>query len=218
MQKKKTPKYDSRFQVSPVRIEGLRNIKELSAGMNHVLALTASGDVFAWGSGQQAQLGRRLVQRHQYESLTPRMVDLPKKGIVKTFAGFNHSFALDRQGQVWTWGLNNFGQTGIPANDENLYIGNPTIVHGLKGHTIRHIACGYHHSLACTIEGQVLAWGRCDASQSGMNTSAIPSDNFLFDSRGQPRILLNPTIIPGTSFQQCRSSTSSPPQNPPFPS
>lgn len=198
MQKRKTAKYDSRFQVAPVRIEGLRNIKELSAGMNHVLALTESGDVYAWGSGQQAQLGRRLVQRHQYESLTPRMVDLPKKGIVKIFAGFNHSFALDRRGQVWTWGLNNFGQTGIPANDENLHIGNPTLVQGLKGYAIVHIAGGFHHSLACTEEGQVLAWGRCDGSQMGMSTSTIPDEKFLFDSRGRPRILLNPTIIPGT--------------------
>ncbi|KAG5995851.1 hypothetical protein E4U43_002954 [Claviceps pusilla] len=197
MQKRKTPDYNARFQASPVRIEGLRNIKHLSAGMNHVLALTTSGDVYAWGSGQQAQLGRRLVQRHQYESLTPRMVDLPKKGIVKIFAGVNHSFALDRHGHVWTWGLNNFGQTGIPANDENLHIGNPTMVEGLEGHAIRHIAGGFHHSLACTEEGQVLAWGRCDGGQSGMDSCALANENCLFDSRGRPRILLNPTILPG---------------------
>ncbi|KAG5925395.1 hypothetical protein E4U42_004319 [Claviceps africana] len=197
MRKRKTPGYDSRFQASPVRIEGLGNIKQLAAGTNHVLALTAAGDVYAWGSGQQAQLGRRLVQRHQYESLTPRMVDLPRKGIVKVFAGFNHSFALDRQGRAWTWGLNNFGQTGIPANDENLHIGNPTMVQGLEGHAIRHIAGGFHHSLACTEDGQVLAWGRCDGGQAGMDTGALSDEKCLFDSRGRPRILLTPTIVPG---------------------
>ncbi|KAG5934771.1 hypothetical protein E4U53_000597, partial [Claviceps sorghi] len=188
MRKGKTPGYDARFQASPVRIEGLGNIKQLSAGMNHVLALTAAGDVYAWGSGQQAQLGRRLVQRHQYESLTPRMVDLPKRGIVKIFAGFNHSFALDRQGRAWTWGLNNFGQTGIPATDENLHVGNPTMVQGLEGYAIRHIAGGFHHSLACTEDGQVLAWGRCDGGQSGMDTRVLSEEKCLFDSRGRPRI------------------------------
>ncbi|KAG6005450.1 hypothetical protein E4U21_007919 [Claviceps maximensis] len=197
MQKRKTSGYDARFQASPVRIDGLRNIKQLSAGMNHVLALTTSGDVYAWGSGQQAQLGRRLIQRHQHESLMPRVVDLPKKGIVKIFAGFNHSFALDNQGHVWTWGLNNFGQTGIPANDDNLHIGNPTMVQGLEGYAIRCIAGGFHHSLACTEGGQVLAWGRCDGGQSGMDTGAIANEKCLFDSRGRPRILLHPTIIPG---------------------
>lgn len=195
----RTHDFDARFQASPVCIEGLRNIKHLSAGMNHVLALTTSGDVYAWGSGQQAQLARRLVQRHQHESLTPRMVDLPKKGIVNIFAGFNHSFALDRQGHVWTWGLNNFGQTGIPANDENLHIGHPTLVPGLEGYSIRHMAPGFHHSLACTADGQVLAWGRCDASQSGMDPVALSNDKCLFDSRGRPRILLNPTLIPGVA-------------------
>ncbi|KAG6086300.1 hypothetical protein E4U15_000758 [Claviceps sp. LM218 group G6] len=195
----KTRDFETRFQASPVRIEGLRNVKHLSAGMNHVLALTTSGDVYAWGSGQQAQLARRLVQRHQHESLTPRMVDLPKKGIVSIFAGFNHSFALDRQGHVWTWGLNNFGQTGIPANDENLHIGHPTLVPGLEGYSIRHMAPGFHHSLACTADGQVLAWGRCDASQSGMDPVALSNEKCLFDSRGRPRILLNPTLIPGVA-------------------
>ncbi|KAK2592275.1 hypothetical protein QQS21_010028 [Conoideocrella luteorostrata] len=198
--KKKTkPSYEARFQKTPIQIEGLKNVKALSAGTNHMLALTQSGDVYAWGSGQQGQLGRRLVQRHQFESLMPRMVDLPRRGIVKIFAGFNHSFAVDKQGRVWTWGLNNFGQTGIPANEENLHIGIPTIIEGLKGCKIRHMAGGLHHSLACTEDEQVLAWGRCDDSQMGMDISALPNEMFLFDSRGKRRILLQPTVIPGTS-------------------
>ncbi|KAG6032291.1 hypothetical protein E4U41_007263 [Claviceps citrina] len=201
MQTRKPPNhcFDSRFQLSPVRIDGLRHVKALAAGMNHVLALTTAGDVYAWGSGQQGQLGRRLVQRHQYESLTPRMVDLPRRGIVRIYAGFNHSFALDRHGQVWTWGLNNFGQTGIPAGPaghEDLHVGSPAVVPGLAGHSIRHLAPGFHHSLACTEDGQVLAWGRCDGGQSGMETRALPGDRFLFDSRGERRILLTPTVIP----------------------
>ncbi|QUC20052.1 uncharacterized protein UV8b_04293 [Ustilaginoidea virens] len=199
IQKNKPASYEARFQATPTRIEGLKNIRELSAGMNHVLALTESGDVYAWGSGQQAQLGRRLVQRHQFESLIPRMVDLPKRGIVKIFAGFSHSFAVDTQGKVWTWGLNNFGQTGIPANEENLYIGVPTVVQGLTGYKIRQVAGGFHHSIACTEDGQVLAWGRCDNSQMGTDILMLGKDKFLFDSRGRPRILLTPTVIPSIS-------------------
>ncbi|KFG79981.1 putative Ran exchange factor Prp20/Pim1 [Metarhizium anisopliae] len=194
---KKKSKYKERFQVTPIQIGGLKDIKKLSAGGNHVLALTESGDVYAWGSGQQAELGRRLVQRHQFESLIPRMVDLPRKGIVKVFAGFNHSFAIDKEGQAWTWGLNNFGQTGLAANEDNLHVGTPTVIQGLKGYKIRHMAGGFQHSLACTEDGNVLAWGRCDNSQVGIDVSALPREHVLCDSRGRPRILLQPTIIPG---------------------
>ncbi|TWU74397.1 hypothetical protein ED733_002695 [Metarhizium rileyi] len=190
-------KYKDRFQGTPIKIQGLKDVKELSTGVNHVLALTESGDIYAWGSGHQAELGRRLVQRHQFESLIPRMVDLPRKGIVKAFAGFHHNFAIDKDGQVWAWGLNNFGQTGLAADEENLHVGIPAVVGGLKGHKIRHIAGGFHHSVACTEDGKVLAWGRCDDSQVGMDVSALPKEHLLFDSRGRPRILLQPTVIPG---------------------
>lgn len=193
----KRPRVQDRFQVTPVLIEGLKNIKELSTGANHVLALTESGDVYAWGAGAQAELGRRLVKRHQFESLTPRMVDLPRRRIVQTYAGFNHSFAVDTDRQVWTWGLNSFGQTGLAGPEENIHVGAPAVVRGLEGYDIRHMAGGFHHSVACTQQGEVLAWGRCDGGQAGMDMSALPTEHFLFDSRGQRRILLQPTVIPG---------------------
>lgn len=201
MRAKNKPAYEERFQNTPIQIKGLRDIKELSAGVNHVLALTESGDVYAWGTGQQGELGRRLIQRHQAESLIPRMVHLPTRGIVKAFAGFNHNFAIDTEGQVWTWGLNNFGQTGVTASEDILHLGTPAVVEGLKGYKIRHIAGGFHHSVACTEDGQVLAWGRCDQSQVGVDVSVLPKEHFLVDSRGKRRILLQPTIIPGMYIQ-----------------
>lgn len=192
-------RFEAKVQATPIRIDGLRNIKEISAGRNHVLALTHSGRVYAWGSGYQAQLGRRLVQRHQHDSLIPRGLNLPRRGIEKVFAGFNHSFALDTQGRVWTWGLNNFGQTGIPIgrDDDYMHVGTPTVVESLAGYNIRQISGGLHHSLACTQDGRVLAWGRCDEGQLGIDVSAMPRAHLLSDSRGKARILLQPTVVPG---------------------
>ncbi|KAG9718909.1 RCC1/BLIP-II protein, partial [Aureobasidium melanogenum] len=50
---------DVLVQRTPMLIPGLKKIKHISCGANHVLALDATGAVFAWGSGQQNQLGRR---------------------------------------------------------------------------------------------------------------------------------------------------------------
>lgn len=60
------------------------------------------------------------------------------------------------------------------------------------------MADGEHHSLACTEEGQVFIWGRCDDGQAGMDLAGVPGDKLIFDDRDRPRILA-PTLIPGLS-------------------
>jgi regulator of chromosome condensation len=145
----------------------------------------------------QAELGRRVLARHKYESLVPRLVGLPKNKVAKIFAGFNHNFAIDTYGLVWSWGLNNLGQTGQSADNENLHVGVPTVVEGLRNKVVHHIAGGFHHSLACREDREVLGWGRCDESQLGFDIVEVPKDNVLFDSRQRARILLTPTPIAG---------------------
>ncbi|KAM4060129.1 regulator of chromosome condensation (RCC1) repeat domain-containing protein [Hirsutella rhossiliensis] len=204
IQGRNKPTPEQLFQTKPVQIAGLGDVKELAAGVNHVLALTHNGTVYAWGSGKQAELGRRLGlrQRHEVESLVPRAINLPKRAIVRIFAGFHHSFAVDNKGSVWTWGLNNFGQTGIPAEGKTLYIELPRVVGSLGGRRITHMAGGFHHSLACTDNGTVVGWGRCDDAQLGIAVESLPGEDIVGNDRGEPRILTVPTVIPGLDASQ----------------
>jgi regulator of chromosome condensation len=119
------------------------------------------------------------------------------KGIEKVYAGSNHNFAISKSGVVYAWGLNNFGQTGIAASDDKLTVPVPTVVTSLASYRIKHISGGSHHSLACTEDGQVLAWGRCDDCQMGVSLSSVSRDHLIFDSAGRPRILSVPTVVPG---------------------
>ena len=49
--------------------------------------------------------GRKFPERHKMLSLIPyHMKSL--KNIVQVGAGSFHSFAIDKDGRVWTWGLN----------------------------------------------------------------------------------------------------------------
>lgn len=127
----------------------------------------------------------------------PRAINLPKRAIVRIFAGFHHSFAIDNKGSVWTWGLNNFGQTGIPADEGGLCVELPRVVDSLKGRRITNMAGGFHHSLACTENGRVLGWGRCDDAQLGIAVASLPDEDILVDNQDEPRILTVPTVIPG---------------------
>jgi regulator of chromosome condensation len=194
----------SKIQTRPVLIPGLSKIKSLTADGNHVLALNKSGMVFAWGCNEQNQLGtrvypRRLTTLSQYDSLIPSPIFLPGRKVVSISCGLYHSSAIDSERQVYSWGLNNFGQTGLSdrVGDNGAVIDLPSPIHNLKSYRIRQIAGGNHHSIACTEDDElVLVWGRCDDSQMGISFQNMPRENLLFDSRNRPRILLKPSQVP----------------------
>ncbi|KAJ5389326.1 Protein pim1 [Penicillium cataractarum] len=173
-------------------------IKQLACGANHVLALNDRGSVFSWGSGQQNQLGRRIVERNKLHGLQPREFGL-RKNIVHVGSGSYHSFAVHANGTVYAWGLNSFGATGIRDNagDDEAAISHPLPVESLSKQDITQLCGGAHHSIARTADGKCLVWGRVDGHQSGIKVDSLPDDSVIKDSRGRPRILIEPTQVPG---------------------
>jgi regulator of chromosome condensation len=181
-------------------IPGLQNITMISAGSDYVLALDADGTVWGWGDGEQHQLGHRVVVRRRHESLLPALAGLPKKKFSAIFAASNHAFAIDKNGDTWAWGLNNFGQTGIKDNvgKDNATILPPRKVPSLIGKNMKMLDGGSHHSIGITHSGECLVWGRMDSAQIGIDFATLPLDDpskvTLVD--GKPRILLEPTALP----------------------
>ena len=187
------------IQRTPVLIPSLKNIKTLAAGANHVLALDHKGNVLAWGCGQQNQLGRRIIERNKLSSLAPQGVGLPRGKIAKVACGAYHSFAIDKDGHVWGWGLNNFGEVGVESNagEDGAVILKPAKVESLDEFNVTGISGGGHHSIACSAKGELLAWGRVDGYQVGIDPSTLTKENAIFDERDKPRILIHPTVVPG---------------------
>lgn len=195
--------HDTFIAQRPIRIPELKNITSIKAGANHALALDTKGAVFAWGSGQQNQLGRRVIERTKIEGLKPREFGLPKgkKSIVSIETGGYHSFAISKTGDVYSWGLNNFGETGVMDNagQDDAVILKPQVVDALKDKTIVSIKGGGHHSLCATSDGDCLVWGRLDGNQCGLSKdfiASLPADSTIKDERDQPRILAVPTKVP----------------------
>jgi regulator of chromosome condensation len=193
----------------PEYIEGVTKATQIACGTNHVFVLTKEGNVYAWGNGQQNQLGRRLTERNLNEGLFPSKVgfrDLSFKKcshkLVSISSGDYHGFAVAEDGHIWSWGVNNYCETGYPANagadDANVLT--PRIVASLEGKGVEYIAAGSHHNVAITKAGQALVWGRCDGGQTGLPTdqlAAIDDDERLLKNNGKPKILIEPTPLPG---------------------
>ncbi len=79
--------------------EGLSNVKAISAGHSHSLALKEDGMVVAWGSNAQGQ------------STVPEGLS----NVKAISAGDYHSLALKEDGAVVAWGNNGSGQSTVPV-------------------------------------------------------------------------------------------------------
>jgi alpha-tubulin suppressor-like RCC1 family protein len=98
---------------TPVQLTGLTNVVSVAAGQYHNLAVTSYGNVWAWGSNENGQLGsgtRRV-------SLTPIRVSRVHDFVVTIAAGNEHSLAADMHGQLFAWGNNVDGRLGTGAVD-----------------------------------------------------------------------------------------------------
>lgn len=201
----------------PVLVPNLSKVTSIKAGANHALAIDTKGAVYAWGSGQQNQLGRRIIERTKAQALIPSEFGLPKgpkKGITSIATGSYHSFAISKTGDVYAWGLNNFGETGIMDNagQDDAVIMNPQVVKQLKGKNIVSIQGGGHHSIAATEEGECLVWGRLDGAQTGIaaeDIGKLPDDAVIKDEHDRPRILSVPQRVSAIKGEVCHVTTSS---------
>lgn len=146
-------------------------VSQIAAGDEHSLALTATGQLYAFGSNEFGQLGNPANSGTELANPTPLAVVLPGAAgpVVQIAAGASHSLALTSTGQLYAFGSNRFGQLGNAAASGTP---NPTptptqvSLPGASGPVVQ-IAAGGFHSLALTATGQLYAFGRNDFGQLG---------------------------------------------------
>ncbi|CBX99968.1 hypothetical protein LEMA_P075570.1 [Plenodomus lingam JN3] len=173
----------------PVYIESMKKVTQIACGTNHVYALDKDQRVYAWGSPTEPHwFLDATVKRHSQK-------------IVSIASGDYHGLAIAEDGHIWAWGANNYCETGFPdnagADDASLLT--PRIIHSLEGKDVASLAGGAHHNIAITKDGQVLVWGRCDGSQTGIPADVLAAEedpDKVLKNNGKPKILVEPTPIP----------------------
>lgn len=89
------------------------------------------------------------------KSPTPmKMHGLPP--IVSASVGWGHVLALTKDGDLWSWGCNMYGQVGSGQADKDA-IHQPVKIEGIG--KIAAASAGFRHSLALNTEGKLYAWG-----------------------------------------------------------
>lgn len=145
-------------------------VAQVAAGEHHSLALAVSGDVFAWGSNAEGQLGNGTTTA----SDAPLLVAGPSLGasdsellqpLTSVACGARHSLAINAQGQCLAWGWSLHGQCGTGKAAPS--VATPAVVQGLGPLKCTAVAGGMAHSLVCTDQGDVYAWGLNGDGQLG---------------------------------------------------
>lgn len=97
------------MRTAAVAVVNLGPTVAAAGGATHSLALKADGSMFAWGNG--AQVGTYGLNGAT-QLKTPLPVTAVGAKIVAIAAGSEHSVALTRDGAVFVWGNNGYGQLG----------------------------------------------------------------------------------------------------------
>lgn len=144
-----------------------------------MLALKEDGTVWAWGYNAQGQLGDNTqITRYAPVQVLAEGADGYLKDIVYIAAGDCFSAAINKNGEVYTWGYNKNGQLG-DGSTANKYT--PVRVKaGLTG--IIKVDCALNHMVALKSDGSVYTWGYNNAGKLGDGSTVqktIPVEMLL---------------------------------------
>ena len=149
-----------------VRLPAGTEVKIVSAGDFHTLALSTAGQLYAWGYNGKGEFGNGTTA----SSVTPVAVAFPAAGAIKSLvAGCFHSLALTSDGVVLAWGLNNEGELGDGSNASSSL---PVAAELPGGTHVKSISAGCDTSYARTAKGHVLAWGYNANGELGNGTTS----------------------------------------------
>ncbi|OAI43376.1 hypothetical protein AYO41_02030 [Verrucomicrobia bacterium SCGC AG-212-E04] len=146
-------------------VPGLTGVTSVAGGWLYSLALQRDGTVLAWGNNDGGQLGLD-PRSYPYRAMPAKVPGLPE--IVRLATDQWTGYAIDRNGNLWSWGGNEWKQLG-DGNDISPVANRPTpaLVVGLD-HVVS-IGPGWGHCLAVREGGDVWAWGSNGSGALGIS-------------------------------------------------
>ncbi|CAJ1402484.1 unnamed protein product [Effrenium voratum] len=176
-------------------------IVEVAAGRFHSLALSATGEVFSWGSGSLGRLGHphleaqtvplQIFKRDSRDARdardskaligwVPAERSLQEEAVCRAelqlACGGMHSAAVSSDGSCWLWGHGEYGQN---ASNDDLW--KPSLLSAIDPISrskikVLRVALGMEHSLLISTTLELYSWGRNHRGQLGLGTTTDTSE------------------------------------------
>ncbi|XP_072832977.1 RCC1 and BTB domain-containing protein 2 isoform X2 [Pogona vitticeps] len=154
---------------------------------NEALYVTKNDEVFALGTNCSGCLGIGDLQ----STIEPRRLDIlcGKKITCLSYGSGPHVIAATSEGEVYTWGHNAYSQLGNGTTNNSLV---PCqISTNLINKKVIEVACGSHHSVILTSDGEVYTWGYNNSGQVGSGSTANQPIPRRVTSSLQNKIVIN---------------------------
>ncbi|MBT63601.1 MAG: hypothetical protein CML13_10365 [Puniceicoccaceae bacterium] len=114
-----------------------------------------------------------------------------------------HSLALDKDGDVYAWGTNDFGQLGLGSGTAGIDVTAPTIT---LFNTSKSVSAGTTTSHAVNLNGSVQASGSNQYGKLGIGTT--PTSGTAFEESPQPMVTVNNVKRINSKFTTLREAIS----------
>ncbi|ELU11772.1 hypothetical protein CAPTEDRAFT_214238 [Capitella teleta] len=110
-------------------------------------------------------LDRESEHVEEVHSFCPvQSLPLASQAIAMVAMGTSHAAAIMSNGECYTFGSNQFGQLGIPANGDNNM---PTRVLSLSKIAVSMVSCGDTFTVAIMKDGKIYSWGKAARGRLG---------------------------------------------------
>lgn len=138
-------------------IKFMDNVKDISIGGSHVMAITLDGSLYGWGSNSNGQIGDGTKE----DKNQPVKI---MENVSAVSAGHASTLAIKEDGSLWSWGWNNCGQIGIdgPRIDQLVPV---KIMDDVKS-----ISMGSTTAMAITNDNSLWSWGGDNWGERGDGT------------------------------------------------
>jgi alpha-tubulin suppressor-like RCC1 family protein len=161
-----------------------KDVVDIKSGSLHSIARTSDGKLYIWGVCDYGVLGLGVNNKYVYRPVIN--LYLNDLEIIDMSCGALHTLVLTSNGDIYSWGLNDFGQTGNGSDSEYQLI--PIKINSEK---FKAISCGSWHSMALTEDGRVFCCGKNDNGTLGDGCATnsnelkyININNFIIEKIG----------------------------------
>eukprot|EP00064_Thunnus_orientalis_P000753 superscaffoldBa00000042_g754 len=173
--------------LPPEELRLIRQACVFGSAANEALYVTVNDEVFALGTNCSGCLGLGDLQ----STIEPRRIDVlcGKKIVSLSYGTGPHVVVATSDGEVFAWGHNGYSQLGNGTTNHGL---TPALVStNLLSKRVTEVACGSHHTIALTTDGEVYAWGYNNSGQVGSGSTANQPTPRRVSSCLQNKVVVN---------------------------
>ncbi|VEU40299.1 unnamed protein product, partial [Pseudo-nitzschia multistriata] len=166
-------------------------IKQLACGPGFLAMISECGSLYTMGVNNRGQCGTGAISNNVWtpqavrglsmtslnigggDKISDKMASEQDQPMVQVCLGFQHGYALSRDGQVYSWGKASRGQLGRTVDSDQDPWARPIQFDNADGNPrVVAIGAGFHHGALLTEDNEVFVWGKNMVRNAGEEDDA----------------------------------------------